>query len=165
MERNYYVVSIPNSSEEHFEFLFKNDIVAIGYKEFCFTMYVNMIDKEILYKKINDFYKSKNEKAEKSHIEAELFINIKEGDYIIIPYFDSVCLAIATDNRIYDRDVSEHLGFYNQLEVDYIKANNKLKFVSLNSLSKGLQKRLKEIKSTVCELNDFVEDVECLYGN
>jgi len=165
MARNHYVINVLKPTKKHFEFLFSNNIVAIGYRKFCFTMYVGMLEKEVLYKKISDHYKSNNNEAEKSYIEAKLFINIKAGDYIIVSYFDSVCLAISTNFRIYDRDVSEHLDFYNQLEVNYMKADNDLRIVPLNSLSKGLQKQLMEIKSTVCELNDFGKEIEYIFDN
>lgn len=165
MRRDYYLINVQEPTKEHFEFLFNNNIIAIGYQEFCFTMYDGMLEKEELYKKIADHYKSNTKEAEKSCEEAKLFINIKAGDYIIVSYFNNVCLAIATHSRVYDRDVSKHLGFYNQLEVDYIKVQNDLKIVPKHTLSKGLQNKLKEIKLSICKLNDFGDEIEHLVDN
>lgn len=74
-------------------------------------------------------------------------------------------MAIATDCRMYDRYVAKHLGFYNQLEVGYKKVNNDLKIVSKSTLSKGLQKQLRETKLSVCRLNDFGEEIEYMLDN
>ena len=118
MERNYYMVRAMASTEEDFKVFLNNSVVAIGWSDVDFT---KCIDSDDVRKKVNNkYYLNKNkspQKVSQNLNEVSRFKNIHSGDYIIIPYYSYVIIAIAENEEIYSdndycRDLSNQRNGY-----------------------------------------------------
>lgn len=99
-ERNYYMVRAMYSREEDFRVFFENNVVAVGWCEVDFT---ESPDSSALRKAVYETYYSNNKTAPQvtgKHLnECERFKNIREGDYILVPYWSGIVLAEAKNGR------------------------------------------------------------------
>lgn len=164
MAKNYYMVRAMNSESKDFKVFFENKVVAVGWSEVDFTQYANNPTK--LRNAVNQMYYADKDfhppLVGKKLNEVQRFQKIKAGDYIIIPYYNSIRLAIAKSqfrykNSAYDMDLA------NQLETEYLMTDNDFKTVPRNSLSEGLQRRLRVRGSTVSDLYEFEYEIEKIF--
>ena len=165
MNRNYFMVRAMNSQVKDFNVFFENNVVAVGWSEIDFSNFlktdVDKIKKEV--KKV--YYSSKDwhpPLVGKKLNEVKRFHTIKKGDFIIIPYWNSIRLAIAKDEHIYS-DKAYELDLANQIKVDYLLIKDDFKTIPRNSLSEGLQRRLRVRGSTVSDLYEFRDEIEQIF--
>lgn len=165
MNRNYFMVRAMNSQVKDFKVFFENKVVAVGWSEINFTDFqkkdVNKLKNEV--KKV--YYSSKDwhpPLVGKKLNEVRRFHTIQKGDFIIIPYWNSIRLAIATDEHIYSEKAYD-LDLANQIKVEYLLTKNGFKTIPRNSLSEGLQRRLRVRGSTVSDLYEFRDEIEQIF--
>ena len=166
MERNYYTVRAMASSEQEFRIFFENSVVAVGWSDVPFNKYP--IDQtEQLVDEVQDcYYASGNAHlptVSKKLNEVRRFHNIKNGDYIIIPFYDSIRLAIADDGILFD-DGAKALDLGNQRKVRYVFSNGAIKTIPRDVLSEALQRRLRVRGSTVSDLYEFKDEIEKFFN-
>ena len=103
-ERNYYMVRAFNSSEEYFV---KNNVVCAGWSEVNFSSFHN--SKELREEVKKEYYSTNTNASVVSRKlnTVERFKNIKEGDYIIVPYGAYIILAIAKKEEKYVEEVKD----------------------------------------------------------
>ena len=91
-------------------------------------------------------------KLSKKLNEVKRFKLIKDGDYILVPYYNYVVIAEATSEEKYsDEDKSQDLS--NQKIVRYrLVDDNERLMIPRNELSEGLQRRIRVRGSTVSNL-------------
>ena len=91
-------------------------------------------------------------KLSKKLNEVKRFKLIKDGDYILVPYYNYVVIAEATGEEKYsDEDKSQDLS--NQKIVRYrLVDDNERLMIPRNELSEGLQRRIRVRGSTVSNL-------------
>lgn len=167
MERNYYMVRAMDSKGEDFNEFFNNSIVAVGWSK------VNIVDssrsEESIIDEVTQKYYSGDNVAPQVRgrklNEIRRFRGIKKGDYLLIPYYSSIRIAIAGDNFSYKGDeVTKKLDLCNQLSVKYqLDKEGELKTIPRNSLSEALQRRLRVRGSTVTNLAEFGEQIEKIF--
>ena len=85
------------------------------------------------------------------------FKSIKEGDVIVVPWWGSVAIGIATGDEKYDDKYNQHNGS-NQQKVNFIQENGKVKLFPRTSFSEAFQKRLR-IRITVADISGFSEEI------
>lgn len=161
-----YMVRAMGSTESDFDVFLNNNVVATGWSEIDFTKYLD--DVSTLREVVNgEYYLGKNKAsnvASRNLNEVVRFVGIKKGDYIIVPYWSHILMAIskgdfAYDNEAYVRDLA------NQLKVEYVTEMGDLKTVPRNALSEGLQRRLRVRGSSVLSLEDFNDEITKLFDN
>lgn len=165
MERNYYMVRAMESRKEDFEVFFQNGVVAVGWSEVNFSDFARSESKQLRGKVNEIYYLNKNlypSTVGKKLNEVERFHNINEGDYIIVPYYNKIRLAIAKNKRGYNEN-TQALDLSNQIKVNYLGTNSELKTISRDYLSEGLQRRLRVRGSTVSNLYEFAEEIEKIF--
>lgn len=166
MDRNYFMVRAMSSSEDDFKEIFDYSVVALGFSYVDFTKYsTETVDQ--LWKEVENHYdfvhKAAPQVVSRKYNEIKRFLSIKEGDYIIVPYYNAVCLAIAGKERIYKPDIADSLDLSNQLKVTYVKANREIKKIPRNNLREDLQRRLRVRGATVSDLYEFKDEIEQLF--
>lgn len=119
--RNYYMVRIRTDVDD----FVKKSRVAVGWRDFDFSKYINNQDK--LLKEVKRLYYSDNcvapQLAGKKLGEVRRFINIHKGDVIVVPSYKSFYIGYATGEFYYDKaDFDKELP--NQLSVDFKKGKN-----------------------------------------
>lgn len=161
-ERNYYMVRAMYSREEDFRVFFENNVVAVGWCEVDFT---ESPDSSALRKAVYETYYSNSKTAPQvtgKHLnECERFKNIREGDYILVPYWSGIVLAEAKTGEIYDPDAAGDLC--NQRRVAYHYHDGERLIIPRNELSEGLQRRLRVHGNTVSNLFEFKDEIEKLF--
>ena len=164
MNKNYLMVRAMNSEPKDFEIFFNNKVVAVGWSEVDFTQYKNKPNE--LREAVNEmYYAGKNmhpPTVGKKLNEVQRFQKIKVGDFLIIPYYNSIRLAIAKEQTKYDNN-AYGLDLANQIKVDYLMTSNDFKTIPRNSLSEGLQRRLRVRGSTVSDLYEFKDEIEKIF--
>ena len=163
MERQYLMVRAMTSQPIHFKTFFDNNVVAVGWSDIDFTKN----DVQTLRKIIRETYYSKESSAplvSKNINECVRFKNIHEGDYIIIPYYSGIALAVAEADGIYSKDDRE-VDLANQHKVRYKYKDGKVLSVPRNDLSEGLQRRLRVPGMSVSDLSEFSEEIEKLFSS
>lgn len=160
-ERNYYMVRAQRSTEEDFSVFFKNSVIAVGWSRVNFSKYE---DDDLLEKAVREsYYQEKySSSISKKLNEVKRFKLIKDGDYILVPYYNYVVIAEATSEEKYsDDDMSQDLS--NQKIVRYRFVDNERLLIPRNELSEGLQRRIRVRGSTVSNLCEFSEEIEELF--
>ena len=137
----------------------------MGWSDVNFTEYAKSEDlREAVRKK----YYASGEKCSSQTIsrhlnEVERFKGIRKGDYIIVPYYSNIALAIAEDGEIfspadYDRNLS------NQRKVSYRWSDSEILKIPRNELSEGLQRRLRVRGRTVSNLFEFADEINRIFS-
>lgn len=166
MDRNYYMVRAMASTENDFNVFFNNSVIAVGWSEIDFTKH-SIEQTENLVKEVEKCYYSDGKTfapiVGKKLNEVRRFHNINTGDYLLIPYFNSIRLAISGDKLIYDNN-SYDLDLANQRKVDYLQNKGTFKTVPRDELSEALQRRLRVRGSTVSDLYEFKDEIEKLFS-
>jgi restriction system protein len=166
MDKNYYMIRAMNSTQEDFDIFFKNNVVAVGWSDIDFSDFkaqkvddlVDEVDK--CYYASHDYFKPW---VAKKLNEVRRFHEITDGDFIIIPFYNSIRFAVAKSERqysdeTYDRDLS------NQRKVKYLYTGATLKTIPRDDLSEALQRRLRVRGSTVSNLFEFKQEIEKLFS-
>lgn len=163
MDRHYLMVRAMTSQEYHFKEFFDNDVVAVGWSGLDFTKYSDEHDlKEIIRER---YYSGKYS----AHVSMNLnecirFKNIAAGDYIIIPYYSGIALAVAESEEMYSAKAVE-IDLANQHRVAYKYKNDEILSVPRSNLSEGLQRRLRVPGRSVTDLSDFADEIDKLFAN
>lgn len=157
MERNYYMVRAMFLSENEFESLFDKGVVAVGWKEFDFTSYLNSSEQTLLDEVKKYYYQNTSPQTTGKKLnEIRRFLNIKKGDVIIAPYYSYIRIAIAGETFGFSKDCE----LANQLNVKYISNKEGLLTIPRDELSEAFQRRLRVRGSTVSDLSEFCEEIE-----
>jgi len=165
MNQGYYMIRAMTSQQEELNLFFMSNIVAIGWSEVDIELYRE--DRSELRKETRRLYYS-NKPWHKSTVskhlnEIERFIDIKKGDLLIVPFYNSIRVAIAKSRHFYS-EKSKYLDLANQLEVEYLMSNGDFKTIPRDSLSEGLQRRLRVRGSTVSDLGEFQEEIDAIFS-
>lgn len=165
MSRNYYMVRSQGSNAEELEVFIKNGVVAVGWSEVSFA---DCKDAEELRDKVEkEYYQNNNisnqQKGKKLN-EVARFKGISDGDYILVPYYSYVALAVAKTTEIYS-DEAYDMDMSNQRLVSYQTGDAGLFLIPRNELSEALQRRLRVRGMTILDLTEFAEEIEDLFGN
>ena len=119
--RNYYVIRTRADVDD----FVKKSKVAIGWSDIDFTKYIDDQDK-LLEKIQNHYYSGDNV----SHTvrgrklgEIKRFINIQQGDIIVVPSYRSFYIGVSTGEFVYD-ETNYDKDLSNQLSVDFKKDEN-----------------------------------------
>ncbi len=84
------------------------------------------------------------------------YFNLKEGDYVIVPFSSSIAIAEVIGVKSYHPN--ENIKYSeNRISVRYLKHENGF-FIPRKNLSTALQSRLK-IRMSVCNLNEFSDEI------
>lgn len=162
IERSYYMVRAMDQNKEHFDEFFNNEVVAIGWSDVNFSEYKDI---ETLRYFIRDKYYGgdTNRTITKNLNAIQRFKSIKKGDYIIIPYYSNIVIAIAEGIENYSINARQ-LDLSNQHKVSYIKnSDGQLLLIPREDLPEGLQRRLKVPGSKVSDLFEFKDKIEKLF--
>lgn len=156
-EKEYFLVRPINNNEIGVKNFIDNNIVAVGWSDVDFTKYYDFKDifSELSY--LNDI---SPQTAGRHKGQIIRFQSINAEDRIIIPIGSSICLATATKIRQYN-EKQKNVDQANELVVNYIKTQNKeVLYIPRDSLSEGLQRKLRVRGMTVSNLNEFGEEIE-----
>lgn len=160
-----YLVRMVTQSQQDFDALFDNNVVAVGWSDVDFSRYE---DKEQLVHDVKDRYYNNKETAPqvvgKKLNEVRRFKQMKSGDHVIVPYGNSIRLAIASGNQQHDSSVHDR-DFANQHNVEYLKDGKDYISVPREELSEGLQRRLRVRGTTIADLAEFEAEIDQLYKN
>ncbi len=165
MDRNYFMVRAMNSQVKDFNVFFENKVIAVGWSEINFSDFQKSDVDKLKTEAKKVYYSSKDwhlPLVGKKLNEVKRFHTIHKGDFIIIPYWNSIRLAIAKDEHIYSEEAYE-LDLANQIKVDYLLTKDDFKTIPRNSLSEGLQRRLRVRGSTVSDLYEFKDEIEQIF--
>lgn len=163
MDRHYLMVRAMTSQEIHFKEFFDNNVVAVGWSDIDFSKYA---DDQSLRDVIREQYYSGKSSA---HVSMNLnecirFKNIIAGDYIIIPYYSGIALAVAESEAMYSAKAVD-IDLANQHRVAYKYKNDEILSVPRSNLSEGLQRRLRVPGRSVTDLSDFADEIDKLFAN
>ena len=166
MNRNYYMVRAMDSKQKDFKTFFENKVVGVGWSEVNFSNFKkSQVDE--LRQNVKSVYYSKSKQhpqsVGKKLNEVKRFHNINEGDYLIVPFLNSIRLAIAKDKKLYDKTAYE-LDLANQIRVNYLMNDKDFKTIPRDALSEGLQRRLRVRGSTVSNLYEFKDEIEKIFN-
>lgn len=166
MNRNYYMVRAMDSKEKEFNTFFENKVVGVGWSKVNFSGFDKNQFKDLRQKVRSIYYSKENQHPPttgKKLNEVKRFHHINEGDYLIIPYLNSIRLAIAKNEKLYDEN-SFGLDLANQIRVSYLMTDKDFKTIPRDALSEGLQRRLRVRGSTVSNLYEFKDEIEKIFN-
>ena len=161
MGKNYYMVRIHGNQ---FDFIEQKSVVAVGWSGWDFTK----MDERQIVEKIGGAYNRGGSSPQfrgRKINEIIRFLNIKKGDYILVPHWSNIWLAVADNEFIYDENAKEY-DLANQLKVNFLKdkdGNNRC--VARSQLSEHLSRRLHLRGATVLELYDFSDEIEKIFND
>ena len=163
------MVRAMHSRPRDFELFFQNSIVAVGWSEVNFANF-QQEETEALVGAVNDIYYSEGDIAPQTHgrwlNQVRRFHNIQPGDYILVPYYNSIRLAVAGSELFYVyEDPALEADLSNQRKVQYQRIGDELRTVPRDLLSEALQRRLRVRGSTVSDLYEFQAELEELFAN
>jgi len=158
-EMKYFMVRPKNNNPEMIKNFLDNGVVAVGWSGVDLSKYLS-IDDLFLDPKMNYLNEISQQTAGRHKAQIMRFLSINEGNKVVIPVSGGIFLAIATKQRKY---IPEQIGNdqANAVIVDYVKGeNNEVLYISRDSLSEGLQRRLRVRGMTISNLNEFGEEIE-----
>lgn len=131
-----------------------DDAVNIGWGKVDLSVqtdFINIENKFIEEYSKNDCPTSRGRKIN----QIKRFMNIKDGDIIIVPYYNCVRIAVAK-YKFYDGG-----EFGNKLKVNFFKdKSNTIISVPRLELSEKFQRRLRVRGCTVADYNEFAEEID-----
>ena len=161
MAKNCYMVRI---NENQFDIIEQKSVVAVGWSKWNFA---DMKQQDLIEKIGNEY----NENGTVPQLrgrklnEISRFLSIKKGDFILVPHWSSVWLAVADGEYIYDEQAKE-ADLANQLRVSFLKdKNGDNRCVARSQLSEHLSRRLHLRGATVLDLYDFNDEIEKIFAN
>ena len=167
MQRNYFAVRAMGSTESDFQIFFNNSVVAVGWSEIDFTQYPKEKTNELKDAVYECYYSSEEKLPQvigRQLNQVSRFHNINKGDYIIIPFYNSIRLAIAEDQIIYNEEEGYDADLSNQRKVSYLYSDKVLKTIPRDFLTEALQRRLRVRGSTILDLFEFKDEIEKLFN-
>ena len=157
-QKRYYMVRAMDSSKPYFDYFEKKKIIGVGWSEVNFSKYAD--DIEGLIKAVRKQFYTQTETLERvisrKLNEIRLFMEIKPGDCIIVPYPSAFIIAEVTGTIQYDKDALS-LDISNQFPVNYF---DKMKKYPRSLLSTALQSRLGAPGMTISDLSKFSDEIE-----
>lgn len=163
-QEGYYMVRAMYQTSEELNLFIKNSVVAVGWSRVNFSSFSDV--DEVVDQVIQAYYSEGSAMPQvvgKRRNEVRRFKNLRKGDRIIIPYWDSVCLAICNGKEIYDTNASD-LDLSNQRKVKYIhNEDGGLMYIPRTHLSEGLQRRLRVRGTTIADLYEFENEIDHLF--
>jgi restriction system protein len=166
MDRKYLMVRAMHSSQADFDIFFKNSVVAVGWSEIDFSEFDKEGIEHLLGSVEEEYYNSDDilpQVIGRQLNQVRRFHNINEGDYIIIPFYNSIRLAIADDKVLYDESAYAN-DLANQRKVRYQYSGDTYKTIPRDVLSEAFQRRLRVRGSTVSDLYEFKDEIEKLFS-
>jgi restriction system protein len=154
------------STENDFKVFFDNSVVAVGWSEIDFSQYKTEQTENLVEAVESCYYSASGVFAPlvgKKLNEVRRFHNINSGDFILIPFYNSIRLAIAESKIIYDNNAYD-FDLSNQRKVSYVHSNGTFKTIPRDVLSEALQRRLRVRGSTVSDLYEFKDEIEKLFS-
>ena len=119
--RNYYVIRTRADVDD----FVKKSKVAIGWSDIDFTKYID--DQDKLLEEIQNHYYSGDNVSHtvrgKKLGEIKRFINIQQGDIIVVPSYRSFYIGVSRGEFVYDKTSCDE-DLSNQLLVDFKKDEN-----------------------------------------
>lgn len=155
-----------HSSGKDFEIFFDNSVVAVGWSEIDFSEFDKDGIEHLLGSVEEEYYGSEDilpQVVGRQLNQVRRFHNIKPGDYIVIPFYNSIRLAVAEDKILYDESSYDN-DLANQRKVSYQYSGNTYKTIPRDVLSEALQRRLRVRGSTVSDLYEFKDEIEKLFS-
>lgn len=161
MDKNYYMVRILG---EQFNFIEQKSVVAIGWSDWNMAKLGEQTVIEQIGKACDEWGFAPQMRGRRLN-EIARFLNIKKGDYILVPHWSNIWLAVAGDEYIYDVN-SKDIDLANQLQVNFIKdKDGNTRCVDRNQLSERLSRRLHLRGATVLDLCDFKNEIERIFND
>ena len=100
----------------------------------------------------------------RSRNQVKRYKSIRRGDVVVVPYWGTLAVGVATGEELYDDRYYEKNGS-NQHRVEFPKdAQGKVRLVPRSAVSEGLQSRLK-IRITIADLSEFQPELDELLAN
>ena len=159
-QKKYYMVRAMNSTEPYYNYFLNNKIVGIGWSNINFSEYS---DTEKVVKAVEDRYYTNSSTTRrvisKKLNEIRRFLNIKQGDCIVIPYHSSIAIADVTGGIQYDTK-AKSLDIANQLPVEFLYKGKELFRWPRKEIINALQRRLRVQGSTISDLSEFSDEIE-----
>ncbi|MBL7994383.1 restriction endonuclease [bacterium] len=166
MEKNYLMVRAMNSAETDFKAFFNNNVVAVGWSKVDLSKYDSSQTEQLIEEIEKCYYTSDDilpQVVGRQLNQVRRFHKINSGDFIIIPFYNSIRLAIADEKRIYDKGAYDS-DLANQRKVNYLFVGSAFKTIPRDVLSEALQRRLRVRGSTVSDLYEFKDEIEKLFS-
>ena len=166
MDRKYLMVRAMHSSQADFNIFFKNSVVAVGWSEIDFSEFDKEGIEHLLGSVEEEYYNSDDilpQVVGRQLNQVRRFHNINEGDYIIIPFYNSIRLAVADEKILYDESACAN-DLANQRKVRYQYSGDTYKTIPRDVLSEAFQRRLRVRGSTVSDLYEFKDEIEKLFS-
>lgn len=161
MKRNCYMVRIQGNQFDSIE---QKSVVAVGWSDWN----IAEMSEQDVEEKIGAAYDSWGcvpQLRGRKLNEIKRFKNIKPGDYILVPHWNSVWLAVAKGPFLYDEDM-KNCKLANQLKVSFQRdKKGNIRCPARNQLSERLSRRLHLRGATVLSLNDFEQEIEQMFHN
>lgn len=161
MERNCYMVRIQNNQ---FNLAEQKSVVAVGWSDWNLSQ---MTEQEIIRQvgKAYDEWCCVPQLRGRKIKEIIRFKSIKKGDYILVPHWNNIWLAVAGEEFIYDEEAKK-FDLANQLKVEFLKdKNSNNRCVARHQLSERLSRRLHLRGATVLNLYDFKGEIERIFND
>lgn len=160
-----YMIRAMVSAQEDFDVFFRNNVVAVGWSDVDFTAYESA---DTLVQAVMDDYYDDGTTAPqvvgKRNNEVRRFKGIRKGDHIIVPYLNSVRLAIACGEERFSLSDGESRDLANQHVVSFVRDDDgDYRTIPREQLSEGLQRRLRVRGTTIADLSEFAEEVKELF--
>lgn len=155
-----------SSSLTDFEVFFNNSVIAVGWSEIDFSEFGKDDTEDLLGSVEEEYYSAKDISPQfvgRKLNQVRRFHNINTGDYIIIPFHNSIRLAIAEGKILYD-EKAQNSDLANQRKVSYQYTGTTYKTIPRDVLSEALQRRLRVRGSTVSDLYEFKDEIEKLFS-
>ena len=153
------------SREADFDVFFKNSVVAVGWSEIDFTRYPPaQLEKKLIPEVKSEYYSASAspQAVGRALNQVRRFQNIRAGDYIIVPYWSAIRLAVAEEGTVYDKSAKK-LDLSNQRKVTYKYVGKTIKTIPRDELSEALQRRLRVRGNTIADLYEFKEEIDRLF--
>lgn len=166
MDKKYLIVRAMHSSQADFDIFFNNSVVAVGWSEIDFSEFDKEGIEHLLGSVEEEYYNSEDilpQVIGRQLNQVRRFHNINDGDYIIIPFYNSIRLAIADDKILYDQSAYDN-DLANQRKVRYQYSGDTYKTIPRDVLSEAFQRRLRVRGSTVSDLYEFKDEIEKLFS-
>ena len=129
--------------------LIKNNQIGYGWASVNFSQFETVTD--LIDKGFKDIDRGRQTNQIKR------YFNLKQGDYVIVPFSGSIAIAEVVGQKSY-HPITKGLPYgENRISVRYLKHKDGY-FIPRGNLSTALQNRLK-IRITVCDLNEFSDEL------
>lgn len=161
--RGYFLVRAMGQTGPEFDVFFSGSVVAVGWSRIDFADHPNA---DVLSRAVRQEYYSDGSTYPtvigKKINEVKRFKRISAGDLILVPFHNSIRLAIAKEPEKYESS-SVLLDMANQRKVSYLKSSaDDLLTIPRTRLSEGLQRRLRVRGVTIADLAEFGPELESL---